>query len=342
MALLCWMEDQTLTIRNEGPRALSLGRGARIAIEFAGDAPPAPCAGFDAATAGSRLTLTSSRRERWWYPRELLTLPLPPGARAVSVAFENSICEVASGRPAERSSESVLINSFTCEPMVLGPITAPATVQLSWTTTNASTVTLSGVGKVNLSQSSLPVTIEQTTTFVLTAYDSALDQIASQALTVRVDPPLISRVVAPGTIALWSGEIDDKPEGWLICDGNDGTPNLTDRFILGAGGSEVLGAYGEEETHTHEVPAASDDATTSTEPDHSHKLPAEWYPRDFDGGDYSGIDTDGEYQKDNTYTQSAGEHSHSVYVQMPRRDTGANEGSVRPRWIALYYIMKGK
>lgn len=342
MALLCWMEDQTLTLRNDGPRALSLGSGARIAIDFAGDAAPAQCAGFEAATDGSRLMLTSSRRERWWYPRELLTVALPPGARAVSVDFENSICEIASQRPAERSNGSVLINSFTCNPMRLENITAPAIVQLSWTTTNASAVTLSGVGKVNPSQSSLPVTIEQTTTFVLTAYDSALDQIASASVTVEIDPPLISRVVAPGTIALWSGEKDDKPDGWFICDGENGTPDLTDRFILGAGGSEEPGAYGEEETHTHEVPAAFDEATTDTEPAHSHKLPSVWYPRNFDDGDWSGIDTDGEYQRDNTFTQEAGEHSHTVNVEVTARPTGPNQGSVRPRWFSLYYIMKGK
>ena len=340
MALLCWMEGQTLTIRNDGARALSLGKGARIEIELSGAAAPVECAGFDAVSDGSRLILTSSRRERWWYPRELVTVALPPGARAVSVGFENSVYEVASERPAERSSGSVLINSFTCDSTVLEGITAPATVLLSWST-NASTVTLSGVGTVNPTETARPVEIEQTTTFVLTAYDSAFDQIASAALTVRVEPPLISRVVAPGTIALWSGEEIDKPDGWFICDGENGTPDLTDRFVLGAGGSEAPGAYGEDQTHTHEVPAASDDATTDTEPAHSHKLPAEWYPRNFDGGDFSGIDTSGEYQKDNTYTQEAGSHSHSVRVEMPARPTGPNQGSVRPRWFALYYIMKG-
>jgi len=42
--------------------------------------------------------------------------------------------------------------------------------------------------------------------------------------------------VPPGGIILWSGAIVDIPECWALCDGNNGTPDLTDRFIAGAGG----------------------------------------------------------------------------------------------------------
>jgi len=36
-----------------------------------------------------------------------------------------------------------------------------------------------------------------------------------------------------GIVAAWSGDI--PPDGWLLCDGKNGTPNLTNRFIFGAG-----------------------------------------------------------------------------------------------------------
>lgn len=38
-----------------------------------------------------------------------------------------------------------------------------------------------------------------------------------------------------GIIVAWSGNKDKIPSGWVLCDGNNGTPNLTNRFILGSG-----------------------------------------------------------------------------------------------------------
>lgn len=35
-------------------------------------------------------------------------------------------------------------------------------------------------------------------------------------------------------IILWQGSIATIPSGWYLCDGNNGTPNLVDRFIVGA------------------------------------------------------------------------------------------------------------
>lgn len=37
-----------------------------------------------------------------------------------------------------------------------------------------------------------------------------------------------------GCILMWSGAIADIPSGWVLCDGNNGTPDLRDRFIVGA------------------------------------------------------------------------------------------------------------
>jgi hypothetical protein len=42
-------------------------------------------------------------------------------------------------------------------------------------------------------------------------------------------------VVPYGGIIMWSGAVAEVPEGWAICDGENGTPNLVDRFIVGAG-----------------------------------------------------------------------------------------------------------
>jgi len=39
--------------------------------------------------------------------------------------------------------------------------------------------------------------------------------------------------VPPGVIVAWSGVLASIPSGWLLCDGNNGTPNLIDRFLQG-------------------------------------------------------------------------------------------------------------
>lgn len=40
-----------------------------------------------------------------------------------------------------------------------------------------------------------------------------------------------------GWIMLWEGAIVDIPEGWSLCDGTNGTPDLRDKFVIGAGDS---------------------------------------------------------------------------------------------------------
>lgn len=36
-----------------------------------------------------------------------------------------------------------------------------------------------------------------------------------------------------GGIIAWTGTLANIPSGWLLCDGNNGTPNLIDRFLQG-------------------------------------------------------------------------------------------------------------
>ena len=52
-------------------------------------------------------------------------------------------------------------------------------------------------------------------------------------------------LVPKGIIVMWSGSLDNIPTGWALCDGTNGTPDLTRRFIYGAGnGINVSGNGG--------------------------------------------------------------------------------------------------
>ena len=47
-------------------------------------------------------------------------------------------------------------------------------------------------------------------------------------------PKLYGEGAAPvGGIVMWSGTIADIPLGWALCDGSNGTPNLSGRFVVG-------------------------------------------------------------------------------------------------------------
>lgn len=65
-----------------------------------------------------------------------------------------------------------------------------------------------------------------------------------------------------GMIILWSGAAAAIPSGWHLCDGTNGTPNLQDKFIVGAGSTYAVGATGGATTHGH----------TATQPSHKHAL----------------------------------------------------------------------
>lgn len=58
-------------------------------------------------------------------------------------------------------------------------------------------------------------------------------------------------MVPRGTIVLWSGST--IPTGWHLCDGTNGTPDLRDRFVYGAGGSFSIGNTGGSATHSHSI-----------------------------------------------------------------------------------------
>ena len=47
-----------------------------------------------------------------------------------------------------------------------------------------------------------------------------------------------------GMIIAWSGTVSDIPTGFVLCDGNNSTPDLRDRFIIGAGNNYNVDATG--------------------------------------------------------------------------------------------------
>ena len=73
---------------------------------------------------------------------------------------------------------------------------------------------------------------------------------------IKADLESEYRNIPKGLICMWSGSV--IPTGWLLCNGENGTPDLRDRFIVGSGNSYNIGDTGgsKEVTLTEEqIPA---------------------------------------------------------------------------------------
>jgi hypothetical protein len=75
---------------------------------------------------------------------------------------------------------------------------------------------------------------------------------------------VLANGIPSGAIMLWSGAIGSIPSGWALCDGNNGTPDLRNRFIVGAGSTYAVGATGGSAdaivvSHTHTATSSVSD-----------------------------------------------------------------------------------
>lgn len=50
--------------------------------------------------------------------------------------------------------------------------------------------------------------------------------------------------VPVGAILIWSGAVSAVPAGYALCNGQNGTPNLLDKFVVGAGNTYAPNAIG--------------------------------------------------------------------------------------------------
>jgi hypothetical protein len=88
---------------------------------------------------------------------------------------------------------------------------------------------------------------------------------ASDDSTKFATTAFVRDIIPTGVIVMWSGSVASIPTGWVLCDGNNSTPDLRNRFIVGAGSTySVAGTGGSADaivvSHTH----------TATDAGHTH------------------------------------------------------------------------
>lgn len=152
---------------------------------------------------------------------------------------------------------------------------------------------------------------------------------------------LIRTILPPGTIVQWSGS--NVPEGWALCDGNNGTPNLIDKFIKASttsgqtgGNKEITLSIDNLPAHSHTL---SGTGTTSSAGEHTHTL-------DYDKGECGVSEDTKEFNTISGSTQietsSSGEHTHQFDLSVGKiGQTGGNKPvNIEPQYYTLMFIMK--
>ena len=131
-----------------------------------------------------------------------------------------------------------------------------------------------------------------------------------------------------GTILPYVGDLADIPKGWALCDGSNGTLDMRDLFIVGAGKNYELyntGGKNEVELNADQLPA------------HYHNL---YTSRQFAinrNGSVWGIEQEGwTLVEENTGTRCG----RTGYSRNTSGKTVPHEN--RPPYIAVYYIMRIK
>lgn len=141
-----------------------------------------------------------------------------------------------------------------------------------------------------------------------------------------------------GLISMWSG--NTAPQGWAICDGENGTPNLSGQFIVGYDGNNTdyneIGKKGGSAKVTltkEELPSHSHSGTTNRDGAHEHTV------KDFTKiGDGSATHSDRNYYgPKGSVTGTAGDHSHTFTTNSSGGDQPHEN---RPPYYVLAYIMK--
>ena len=145
--------------------------------------------------------------------------------------------------------------------------------------------------------------------------------------------PTATPSVPSGCILLWSGSTGSIPSGFVLCDGTNGTPDLRNSFIVGAGNSYTVGQTGGSAdaivvSHTHTA------TSTVTDPQHSHGVHA-------GAGTQGSSSTDMVNNANLNLTSLTSNASTGITVATSNASTGTSGTNANlPPYYALAYIQK--
>lgn len=164
-------------------------------------------------------------------------------------------------------------------------------------------------------------------------------------VTSAIQTQITSSLFPAGGIILWSGSTASIPSGWVLCNGSNSTPDLRDRFVVGAGSSYAVNATGGASSVTlatsqipaHNHSASSSSSTTINDSGHSHSISA---LRPSESGNTISTSTGGTAVTASTNSATTGITASTSTSTSIGNTGGGGSHENRPPYYALAYIMK--
>jgi microcystin-dependent protein len=157
----------------------------------------------------------------------------------------------------------------------------------------------------------------------------------TQIATTAFVTTAVASTIPSGGIIIWSGSAASIPTGWVLCNGSNSTPDLRDRFVVGAGSSYAVGDTGGSAnaivvSHTHTA------TSTVTDPGHTHLIPNTRAGSPNGGSSFIAGAASSPANTDNTGSNTTGITVSTTNASAGSSGTNAN----LPPYYALCYIMK--
>jgi len=214
----------------------------------------------------------------------------------------------------------------------VGNFTVASTLSVTGTSNLGGAITYGGVTLSNAvtGTGSMALSASPTFTGVPVAPTAAAGTNTTQIATTAF---ALANGIPSGAIVLWSGSIASIPSGWLLCNGSSGTPDLRDRFVVGAGSTYAVAATGGSAnatlvSHTH--------TASVSDPGHNHTLT---------GRQHAGADGNRNEMGDTVAPEIYSNNTSILNAFTGITVTNSTEGSSAtnanlPPYYALAYIMK--
>ena len=154
----------------------------------------------------------------------------------------------------------------------------------------------------------------------------------------------VNKLIPKGSIIMFNGLSSEIPNGWHICDGTEGTPNLTGKFIKASNTSGETGGKStiqilEENMPRHTHTFVGNQVTTSESGAHTHTIRGK-YGKSDNANDRDCLETGSE--TDLITTSQSGAHTHTIDMSATQLSYqgGGKPIEFEPLYYSLIYIMK--